>query len=126
MKITESGIVSNIMFSINDESDGTYSNNLAGYEINDGHAYSKFENGKGSDKLSISLLVSTIASIASILFGFTMGYTSPTQKQIEQEYLTQDQFSWFAVSFRYYYHLYCVAHPGIRDNGRTLNTKTGW
>eukprot|EP00111_Clytia_hemisphaerica_P018601 TCONS_00055008-protein len=51
---------------------------------------------KGHDKMSAALLASCIASIASILFGYTMGYTSPTQKDIEKELMSTTQFSWFA------------------------------
>ena len=54
---------------------------------------------KGHDKMSAALMASCIASIASVLFGYTMGYTSPTQKDIEKELMSTTQFSWFAVSF---------------------------
>lgn len=58
-------------------------------------------NVKENDKFSRTFLASSIASIASLLFGYTMGFTSPTQADIEKEMLTTDQFSWFAVSQTY-------------------------
>lgn len=50
----------------------------------------------GRDLISRSLLSSLVASTASLLFGYSLGYTSPTQKDIEKELLDAATFSWFA------------------------------
>ena len=58
---------------------------------------------KGHDKISAALLASCVASLASVIFGYTMGYTSPTQQNIEKELMSSTQFSWFAVSPTIFY-----------------------
>lgn len=56
---------------------------------------------KGEERFATVFLASSIAAIASVNFGFTLGYTSPTQHAIQSDknlHLSDNQFSWFAVS----------------------------
>ena len=52
-----------------------------------------------TDKFATSLVASIIASLATLNFGFAMGYSSPTEeKMTDQGVFTQEEFSWFGVS----------------------------
>ena len=54
---------------------------------------------RGPDRFSTILLPSVVGSLAALNFGFTLGYTSPTQKELEKDLkLNSNQFSWFVVS----------------------------
>ena len=54
---------------------------------------------RGPDRFSTILLPSVVASLAALNFGFTLGYTSPTEKALTKDLKLNDpQFSWFAVS----------------------------
>ena len=72
------------------------------------------ENGAGgNEKLSKTLLASCVAALATFGFGYNMGYPSPVQKSIEYHKLTNpdgiltaEDFSWFEVSFCFYFILF--------------------
>jgi len=51
---------------------------------------------ENNDKLFTAFLASVIASLASLNFGYALGYSSPTQKQMSPDPLDKDQFSWFS------------------------------
>ena len=54
---------------------------------------------RGPDRFSTILLPSVVASLAALNFGFTLGYTSPTQEKLIKDLkLNQNKFSWFGVS----------------------------
>ena len=54
---------------------------------------------RGPDRFSTIFLPSVVASLAALNFGFTLGYTSPTQKELKNDLkLTDGQFSSFGVS----------------------------
>ena len=54
---------------------------------------------RGPDRFSTILLPSVVAALAAVNFGFTVGYTSPTQKELQKDLKVNDeQFSWFGVS----------------------------
>lgn len=54
-----------------------------------------------NDRFSTAFLASVIASLGSLNFGYTLGYTSPTELELEKDTrlnMSKTQFSWFAVS----------------------------
>ena len=54
-----------------------------------------------NDRFSTAFLASVIASLGSLNFGYTLGYTSPTELEMEKDVhlnMSKTQFSWFAVS----------------------------
>ena len=54
---------------------------------------------RGPDRFSTILLPSVVASLAALNFGFTIGYTSPTQSELSKDLkLSDQQFSLFGVS----------------------------
>jgi len=58
------------------------------------------EKSKSKERFVTVFLASSVAALASINFGFTFGYTSPTQQAIQTDkdlHLSDDQFSWFAA-----------------------------
>ena len=58
-----------------------------------------------NDRFSTAFLASVIASLGSLNFGYTLGYTSPTELEIESDtriHVSKTQFSWFAVSIVFY------------------------
>ena len=51
------------------------------------------------DRFSTVLLPSVVASLAALNFGFTLGYTSPTETELTKDLLSSDeQFTLFTVS----------------------------
>lgn len=56
---------------------------------------------RGRDRFSSVFLACVIASLASLNFGYTLGYTSPTQTKLQDSHrsfsVTKDQFSLFGV-----------------------------
>ena len=54
---------------------------------------------RGPDRFSTVLLPSVVASLAALNFGFTLGYTSPTETELTKDLLRSDeQFTLFTVS----------------------------
>ena len=54
---------------------------------------------RGPDRFSTVLLPSVVASLAALNFGFTLGYTSPTETELTKDLLSSDgQFTLFTVS----------------------------
>ena len=54
---------------------------------------------RGPDRFSTILLPSVVASLSALNFGFTIGYTSPTQTELSKDLkLSDQQFSLFGVS----------------------------
>ena len=53
---------------------------------------------RGPDRFSTVLLPSVVASLAALNFGFTLGYTSPTETELTKDLLTIEQFPLFTVS----------------------------
>ena len=54
---------------------------------------------RGPDRFSTVLLPSVLASLAALNFGFTLGYTSPTETELTKDLLSSDgQFTLFTVS----------------------------
>ena len=53
---------------------------------------------RGPDRFSTVLLPSVVASLAALNFGFTLGYTSPTEVELKKDLLSSEQFSLFTVS----------------------------
>jgi len=55
---------------------------------------------RGRERFATVFLASSVAALASLNFGFTLGYTSPTQHELQKDknlHLSDDQFSWFAA-----------------------------
>ena len=54
---------------------------------------------RGPDRFSTVLLPSVVSSLAALNFGFTLGYTSPTETELTKDLLSSDeQFTLFTVS----------------------------
>ena len=59
------------------------------------------EKSNKNERFITAFIASVIASLASVCFGFALGYTSPTEHKMESDErlnITKEEFSWFAVS----------------------------
>ena len=59
------------------------------------------KSSRPKDRFSSVFAAAVTASLASLCFGFTLGFTSPTESDMENDKklnITKSQFSWFAVS----------------------------
>lgn len=53
------------------------------------------------DQLFKALLASVVASLATLNFGYALGFTSPTEIMMTTDgSLSKDAFSWFSVGFK--------------------------
>ena len=70
---------------------------------------------RGPDRFSTVLLPSVVASLAALNFGFTLGYTSPTETELTKDLLTIEQFPLFTVSQEIEDHFLKLCEPLVAD-----------